>query len=77
MRDLIFLLFSFYDDSISLTASDLENWACSGEDPNTLLPKVLLWAGGERTDSHSHQTVENLGLEWSEIEEPARYRLDE
>lgn len=49
------------DDSISLTASDLEDWACSGEDPDTLLPNGFLRAGREQTDLHSHQAMENLG----------------
>lgn len=65
------------DDSMSLMASDAEEWACSSEDPDTLPPKQ---ATQPSMDSNLirglSKAVEDLDLDWSAPEEPVHGHLD-
>lgn len=60
------------DYSMSLTASDTEEWVCSGEEPEAL---PLLQSARQSMDSELirilFKAAEDLSLEWSALEEPS------
>ncbi|ROL44855.1 hypothetical protein DPX16_22672 [Anabarilius grahami] len=67
------------DDSMSLAASDAEEWSGSPHDPATL-PSLEPIDARSSIDSELtrvvSKAVEQLGFEWSAPEEPTRSRLD-
>ncbi len=66
------------DDSISLTASDAEEWCVSGEEPKALPSSQLSRPKPDSELIHVRsKLVEDLGLEWSAPDEPAHDLLDE
>ncbi len=66
------------DDFISLTASDADEWECSGKEPEAPPPSPSMQPSVDseliRVVTHA---VEELGLEWSAPEEPTPGLLDE
>lgn len=64
------------DDSMSLTASNAEEWGGSGGEPEVLPPSQTPRPDAELIRVLS-KVVEDLGLEWSAQEEPSHGLLDE
>lgn len=66
------------DDSMSLTASDAEEWCASGEEPEALSSSQPSWPKSDTELIHVFsKAVEDLGLKWSALDEPVYGVLDE